>query len=227
MTEKLNEPASGAAPRSRPTTRRSPTSRASSASRSTRSRPRRATGPPLYGRPNLRTRGGPVGRAPALGETGVHHETPIPRHRPSPPQDSRSVPSASATSCSPSRWEPAGEAAWWMFLRCGECGMSREIAVTNAEADRFERALHARASILAGQARRSRKSGCRPRSTRSCGARSGPDRRGLLRLGGPSRTPAAGPPSPDAGRLRPQLPVAAASSRAQTAVAARARWRRR
>jgi len=54
----------------------------------------------------------------------------------------------------PVSWEPAGEAAWWMFLRCGECGMSREIAVSNAEADRFERALHARASILAGQARK-------------------------------------------------------------------------
>ena len=53
----------------------------------------------------------------------------------------------------PVSWEPAGEAAWWMFLRCGECGMSREIAVSNAEADRFERALHARASVLAAQAR--------------------------------------------------------------------------
>jgi hypothetical protein len=53
----------------------------------------------------------------------------------------------------PVSWEPAGEAAWWMFLRCGECGVSREVAVTNAEADRFERALHARASVLAAQAR--------------------------------------------------------------------------
>ena len=53
----------------------------------------------------------------------------------------------------PVSWEPAGEAAWWMFLRCGECGMSREIAVSNAEADRFERALHARASVLAAQAK--------------------------------------------------------------------------
>jgi hypothetical protein len=41
-----------------------------------------------------------------------------------------------------------------MFLRCGECGMSREVAVSNAEADRFERALHARASIVAAQARK-------------------------------------------------------------------------
>ena len=54
----------------------------------------------------------------------------------------------------PVSWEPAGEAAWWMFLRCGECGMSREVAVSNTEADRFERALHARASMLAAEARR-------------------------------------------------------------------------
>jgi hypothetical protein len=54
----------------------------------------------------------------------------------------------------PVSWEPAGDSAWWMFLRCGECGMSREAAVSNAEADRFERALHARASVLAGAARK-------------------------------------------------------------------------
>ena len=54
-----------------------------------------------------------------------------------------------------------------MFLRCGECGMSREVAVTNAEADRFERALHARASVLAARRASSRRSGCRRRSTPS------------------------------------------------------------
>ena len=31
--------------------------------------------------------------------------------------------------------------------------MSREIAVSNADADRFERTLHARASVLAAQAK--------------------------------------------------------------------------
>ncbi len=54
----------------------------------------------------------------------------------------------------PISWEPAGESAWWMFLRCGECGISREVAVSNADADRFERALHARASVVAAQARK-------------------------------------------------------------------------
>ena len=67
----------------------------------------------------------------------------------------------------PVSWEPAGEAAWWMFLRCGECGMSREIAVSNADADRFERALHARASCSPPRRASSRRSACRPRSTPS------------------------------------------------------------
>ena len=54
----------------------------------------------------------------------------------------------------PVSWEAEGDTAWWMFLRCGECGMSREVTVTNAEADRYERALHARASVVAGQLRK-------------------------------------------------------------------------
>ena len=48
----------------------------------------------------------------------------------------------------PVSWEPAGETHWWMFLRCAECGMSREVLATNDEVDRFETELHARATIL-------------------------------------------------------------------------------
>ena len=36
-----------------------------------------------------------------------------------------------------------------MFLRCGECGVSREVVVSNDEAARFETALHARAKVVA------------------------------------------------------------------------------
>jgi transcription elongation factor Elf1 len=54
----------------------------------------------------------------------------------------------------PVSWEPVGEERWWMFLRCAECGMSREVLVTNAEADRFEAELHARASILSRAAQK-------------------------------------------------------------------------
>jgi hypothetical protein len=53
----------------------------------------------------------------------------------------------------PVSWEPVGSDRWWMFLRCADCGMSREVLVTNAEADRFEAELHARASIVSQRAR--------------------------------------------------------------------------
>ena len=51
-------------------------------------------------------------------------------------------------------WEPVGEHAWWMFLRCAECGISREVVVSNAVAEHFEAELHARASVLARAARK-------------------------------------------------------------------------
>jgi hypothetical protein len=54
----------------------------------------------------------------------------------------------------PISWEPVGDHSWWMFLRCAECGISRDVVVPNAVADRFESELHARASILAREARR-------------------------------------------------------------------------
>jgi hypothetical protein len=36
-----------------------------------------------------------------------------------------------------------------MFLRCAECGVSRDALVTNGEAERFEAELHARAAVIA------------------------------------------------------------------------------
>ena len=41
-----------------------------------------------------------------------------------------------------------------MYLRGGECGMSREVSVTNADAERYEAALHSRASIISRAMRR-------------------------------------------------------------------------
>jgi hypothetical protein len=42
---------------------------------------------------------------------------------------------------SPVRWEPVGEERWWMFLRCAECGTSREVVVSNAVAERYDAEL--------------------------------------------------------------------------------------
>jgi hypothetical protein len=54
----------------------------------------------------------------------------------------------------PLSWEPVGEDRWWMFLRCGDCGVSREVTVTNAEAERYEGGLHARARTISVALRR-------------------------------------------------------------------------
>jgi NMD protein affecting ribosome stability and mRNA decay len=53
----------------------------------------------------------------------------------------------------PLDWEPLGEERWWMFLRCAECGVSREVTVANAEAERFETALHSRAALVSAAVR--------------------------------------------------------------------------
>jgi hypothetical protein len=39
---------------------------------------------------------------------------------------------------SPIEWEPVGKDRWWMYLRCGECGVSREVTVPNAVAERYD-----------------------------------------------------------------------------------------
>jgi hypothetical protein len=94
-----------------------------------------------------------VGRASGLGETASTMKRRNPAAK-KPEAGLEICPVCGRDFVQPVSWEPAGEEAWWMFLRCGECGMSREIAVSNADADRFERALHARASVLAAQARK-------------------------------------------------------------------------
>jgi hypothetical protein len=38
----------------------------------------------------------------------------------------------------PVSWHEEGETHWWIRLRCGECGLVREVEVTNEEAQRFD-----------------------------------------------------------------------------------------
>jgi hypothetical protein len=42
---------------------------------------------------------------------------------------------------SPVEWAARGETDWWMRLRCGQCGETREVVVSQAIADRYDRAL--------------------------------------------------------------------------------------
>lgn len=41
----------------------------------------------------------------------------------------------------PLDWEPVRESGWWMLLRCGGCGLSREVTVSNTIAERFDEEL--------------------------------------------------------------------------------------
>ena len=41
----------------------------------------------------------------------------------------------------PVLWHEHGETHWWIRLRCGECGLVREVTVTNEDAKRFDREL--------------------------------------------------------------------------------------
>lgn len=41
----------------------------------------------------------------------------------------------------PVEWSPNDGDTWWMLLRCGGCGVSREETVPDAEAERYDREL--------------------------------------------------------------------------------------
>lgn len=41
----------------------------------------------------------------------------------------------------PVEWRPNDGGTWWMLLRCGACGATREETVPDAEAERYDREL--------------------------------------------------------------------------------------
>jgi hypothetical protein len=41
----------------------------------------------------------------------------------------------------PVEWSPNDAHTWWMLLRCGACGATREETVPDAEAERYDREL--------------------------------------------------------------------------------------
>ena len=45
---------------------------------------------------------------------------------------------------SPVDWAEHDETSWWIRLRCGECGETREVVVSQEIADRYDRALDRR-----------------------------------------------------------------------------------
>jgi hypothetical protein len=41
----------------------------------------------------------------------------------------------------PVEWSPDGDEHWWMLLRCGSCGTTREETVPDADAELYDREL--------------------------------------------------------------------------------------
>jgi hypothetical protein len=54
----------------------------------------------------------------------------------------------------PIDWEPVGEDGWWIFLRCGECGISRDVTVSDEVAQRYDGELQLSAAPIARAANR-------------------------------------------------------------------------
>ena len=52
----------------------------------------------------------------------------------------------------PTTWTEHHEESWWIHVRCGECGESREIVVSDAAAQRYDaeldRGMHKIARVL-------------------------------------------------------------------------------
>jgi hypothetical protein len=90
------------------------------------------------------------------------------RHRPnSRPRNARSTPGrapetsglelcpACATDfVNPVEWSAVEDHSWWMLLRCAQCEHSREVTVSNTEAERFDEALDSRADPIARAVRK-------------------------------------------------------------------------
>jgi len=48
----------------------------------------------------------------------------------------------------PVEWNAVDDERWWMLLRCGECGVSREVTVSNEVASRYDVELDRRADPI-------------------------------------------------------------------------------
>jgi len=54
----------------------------------------------------------------------------------------------------PVEWERVGKDRWWMFLRCAECGTSREVTVSHEVASAYDDELAIGFKAIAAAARR-------------------------------------------------------------------------
>ena len=94
-----------------------------------------------------------------MGGRSVGADTcPTMRHRPNPRRNTGRAPGARALELCPAcgtdfvnpvEWSAVEDHSWWMHLRCAQCEHTREVTVSNAEAERYDEALDSRADPIA------------------------------------------------------------------------------
>ena len=65
----------------------------------------------------------------------------FPFRRPAPHPDLTFCQSCGSDAVIPTDWAEHDKAAWWIRLRCGECGSNREMVVSDATATRYDQRL--------------------------------------------------------------------------------------
>ena len=104
-----------------------------------------------------------------MGGRAVGADTcPTMRHRPNPrkrnaqptpgrapePSGLELCPACGTDFVNPVEWSAIEDHSWWMLLRCAQCEHTREVAVSNAEAERYDEALDSRADPIARAVRK-------------------------------------------------------------------------
>lgn len=54
----------------------------------------------------------------------------------------------------PTAWMPQPDSSWWMYLRCGACGASRDVVVPDSAAQRYDADLDRGTHEIAAALRR-------------------------------------------------------------------------
>ena len=80
-----------------------------------------------------------------------HRPKPRLRHaRPTPETAGlENCPACGTDFVNPIEWAAVEDHSWWMLLRCAQCDHTREVVVSNIEAERFDEALDSRADPIA------------------------------------------------------------------------------
>ena len=102
-----------------------------------------------------------------MGGRAVGADThPTMRHRPNPRRNARPAgrapeahrlelcPACGTDFVNPVEWSAVEDHSWWMHLRCAQCDHTREVTVSNAEAERYDEALDSRADPIARAVRK-------------------------------------------------------------------------